>query len=136
MKSIVAFFAIVGLVLSSYELDMEPGHDAIFMNDACCQRYGGVPCGVISKSCCLGRCNNYGITQTCSGMKLDLKSHMCGNSCLNQCRAYGGIICGTNLFTNSCCRPQFCNGLTSLTRSCRSGTTFPLQNCHSTALIS
>jgi hypothetical protein len=106
------------------------------MNNACCQYYGGVPCGVISKTCCLGRCNNFGVTQICSGPNLDLKAQMCGNSCLNQCRSYGGIICGTSFFTNSCCHPQFCYGLTSLTRSCRSGTSIPLHGCFSKALLS
>jgi hypothetical protein len=41
----------------------------------------------------------------------------------------GGIICGTSILRDQCCQPQFCQGLTSLSRTCLPGTRIPIGNC-------
>ena len=66
---------------------------------------------------------------------LDLKPEHCGNSCLNQCNMLGGIICGTSILRDQCCQPQFCQGLTTLTRSCLPGTRIPLGNCAPNTIV-
>lgn len=130
MKSILLFVCFVTVILAVGHTHFSPeiAHDAV-LNLPCCNSYGGVLCGYLWKTCCLGRCNNWLIAQTCGGQALDLRPEHCGNSCLNQCGAMGGIICGTSILRDQCCQPQFCQGLTGLTRTCLPGTRIPIGNC-------
>ena len=131
MKSFALLFILATTVLSTRRFHTtveEANHEAVF-NLPCCNSYGGVLCGMLWKTCCLGPCNNWLVAQTCSGQTLDLKPEHCGNSCLNQCGAMGGVICGTSILKDQCCQPQFCQGLTSITRTCLPGTRIPLGNC-------
>ena len=134
MKIHIALLLLIALVAATH-LEEEPEHEAVFMNDRCCMQYGGVPCGVVSRTCCIGRCNNWGVAQTCQGNNLPIRASMCMNSCLNQCRSQGGVICGTSFFSNSCCAPQYCQGLTQLSRTCMSGTQIPLRGCYAKSLF-
>lgn len=127
MIALISLMTVVIANAHSHAL-IEPNHKAV-INLPCCNSYGGVMCGYFFKTCCLGRCNNWLIAQTCGGQVLDLKPEHCGNSCLNQCNAMGGIICGTSILRDQCCQPQFCQGLTGLTRTCLPGTRIPLGNC-------
>jgi protein-S-isoprenylcysteine O-methyltransferase Ste14 len=74
MKSIFILFALLHFVfaVSHSHLNTSVTHNAV-MNLPCCNSYGGIICGYLWKTCCLGRCNNWLIAQTCGGVSLDLK---------------------------------------------------------------
>lgn len=94
----------------------------------CCQRFGGVVCGMQFPECCTLGCAPGTIGGvTCLGEKIRINPHICPNSCKNKCERRGGMICGTSILTEQCCYAQYCSGI--FYRTCEQGMQIPLGRC-------